>query len=180
MPRGLVLKRPGEPRPVTRPRHRADHDAVTSAGHPRCVGLNVGKRRPEIQRAPAPPPVFEIKARTAAPADTAAITLSPVRPDSDHELSLAAAVDVLDDRPLQPQQPGPYPCSVHVASSSSRFRSSSSQNPRRRAACALFKRSPQPTETSGAPENSGGETEEYNFVPHDGRVPTRRFYLVAI
>ncbi len=29
-------------------------------------------------------------------------------------------------------------------------------------------------------ENSGGETEEYNFVPHDGRVPTQRFYLVAI
>jgi len=44
------------------------------------------------------------------------------------------------------------PCAAHVASSSHRFRSSRSQNRRRRAACALKPHSPQPTVTTGDPE----------------------------
>ena len=66
-PRRLVLERAREPRVVTRPRHRADHDTVATARHPRRFGLHERERRAEIQRAPAPPAVSKIETGTAAP-----------------------------------------------------------------------------------------------------------------
>ena len=115
-PRRLVLERAREPRVVTRPRHRADHDTVATARHPRRFGLHERERRAEIQRAPAPPAVSKIETGTAAPADTAPIMLPPPRPGRHDDLSLIADPHVLDDRPHQAQQPRPYPCAAHVAS----------------------------------------------------------------
>jgi hypothetical protein len=135
-PRSLVFERRGEPGVMTRPRDRTDHDTVTATRHPRRIGLDMGKRRPEVQRAPAPPAVAEIKPRRPSPTDPAAIPLAPARPDRrHHHLPLNAAVDVLDHRPLQTQQPRPCPCAAHVASSSSRFQPSRSRTPRLGAAC---------------------------------------------
>ena len=53
-PRRLILKRPGEPRPMPGPRNRTDDHAVTATAHPLRIGLQERQRRPEIQRAPAP------------------------------------------------------------------------------------------------------------------------------
>jgi hypothetical protein len=137
---------------MARPRHRADHHAVTAARHPRRVGLNERERRAEIQCAPTPAPLTEVKPRAAAPTDPAAIALSPDRPDHDDDLVLRADLHVLHNRLLQAQQPRPYPCSAHVVFRSSRFQSSRSRNPRRGAACALDQPLTSPTETAEAPE----------------------------
>jgi hypothetical protein len=112
----LVLKRTREPRVVTCPRDRADDHAVTPARDPRRVGLHEREGRAEVQRAPAPAPIAEIKPRTAAPADPAAISLPPARPGRHDDLCFIADPHVLDDRPLQTQQARPYPDAAHVAS----------------------------------------------------------------
>ncbi len=135
-PRGLVFERRREPRPMARPRHRADHDAVAPATNPRGVGLDEREGRPEIQRSPAPPTLTKIKPRRPAPAHTAAIALPRAGPGRHHELTLAADPHVLDHRPPQAQQPRPYPDPAHVVSASCRFQPSRSRNPRREAACA--------------------------------------------
>jgi len=75
---------------------------VTATRHPRRLGLDERQRRAEIQRAPAPTTVAEIKPRAATPADPTAITLATMRPDRDHDLSLVADKDVLYDRALKP------------------------------------------------------------------------------
>jgi hypothetical protein len=49
--------------------------------------------------------VTEIKPRTAAPANTATIALSAVRPGGHDDLALFTDPNVLDDRPPQPEQP---------------------------------------------------------------------------
>ena len=150
-PRGLVFEVPRELRAVARPRNRADHHAVTTTTDARRAGLDEGHRRAEIQRAPTPPPLPEIKPRRPTPADPAAITLTPARPHRDDHLPLDADLNVLDDRPLQAQQSAPYPRAAHAASSSLRFRPSSSRNPRRHAACAPLRDSQRPTARAGAP-----------------------------
>jgi len=53
-PRRLVLEGAREARSMTRPRHRAHDHAVHWAAHPRRVRLDIGQRRAEIQRPPAP------------------------------------------------------------------------------------------------------------------------------
>ena len=73
-PRRLVLKGAREPRVVARPRHRADHDTVAAARHPRRVGLDERNRRAEVQRPPATTALAEV----IAPARDAG------RPRSDH------------------------------------------------------------------------------------------------
>ena len=86
-PRGLVLERAREPRVVPGPRHRADHDAVTAARHPRRRGLDERQRRAEIQRTPPTAPVAEVIARAASPTHPAALTLAPDGPDRNDDLS---------------------------------------------------------------------------------------------
>jgi hypothetical protein len=150
-PRRLILKRRGEPRRVARPRHRADDDAVAAAGDTRRVGLDERQRGAEVQRAPAPAALPDVEPRTAPPTHAAAVTVSPAGSGRHDDLSLVADPHVLDDRPPQAKQPGPYPGAAHVASNPSWFQSSTSRNPRRGAACAPIKRSDQPTATAGAP-----------------------------
>jgi hypothetical protein len=138
---------------VPGPRHRADDHAVTGAAHPRRLSLHERERRCEIQRTPATPTLAQVKARTATPAHATTITLQPVRSHGHHDLALIAAVNVLNHHRLQAKQPGPYPCSAHVASASSGFQPSRSRNPRSGAACALPQPLTSPTETTQAPEN---------------------------
>jgi hypothetical protein len=116
MAHGLVLERAREPRAVPGPRNRTDHDAVTAAGHPRRVGLDERQRAAEIQRTPTPAPTAEVIPRAASPADPATLTLAPRRPDRHDDLVLTADLHVLDDRPLDAQQPHPYPELAHVVS----------------------------------------------------------------
>jgi hypothetical protein len=75
---------------MARPRHRAHHDAVAATRHAWRLGLHKRLRAAEIQRAPAPPAVTEVKARTAPATLAAAITLTPRRPDRHDELFLIA------------------------------------------------------------------------------------------
>ncbi len=151
-PRGLILEVARELRAVARPRNHADHHTVTTARDARSGGLHERHRRPEIQRAPTPPALAEIEPRRPSPAEPAAITLPPVRPDGNDHLPLGGDLHVLDDRPLQAQQPAPYPCTAHAANSSSRFQPSTSRNPRRHAACAPYSPFTSPTARAGAPE----------------------------
>jgi hypothetical protein len=57
-PADLILKRACEPRVMPGPRHRADHDTMAAARHPRRVRLHERERRPEIHarhhRRPSP------------------------------------------------------------------------------------------------------------------------------
>jgi hypothetical protein len=118
-PRHLVLEIAREARVVTRPRDRADHHPVTVTAHPRRLGstnASVVPRSSARQRPPAPPALTEIEPRAAAPAHATAITLAPGRADRDDELSLTANLHVLDDRPLDTQQPRPYPDLAHAVS----------------------------------------------------------------
>ena len=96
---------------MPRPRDCADHHAVTATRHPRRLGLDERQRRAEIQRAPAPTTLTQVKPWAAPAAHTAAVTLATMRPDRDHDLSLVAEKDVLHDHALQAQQPRPYCCS---------------------------------------------------------------------
>ena len=48
---------------MARPRDRADDHAMAATRHPRRVGLHERQRRAEIQRAPAPPALPEVKPR---------------------------------------------------------------------------------------------------------------------
>ncbi len=68
----------------------------------------------EVKRPPAPPPLAEVEARRAAPADAAAVALSVVRPDRHHYLPLIVDLDALEDSPLQAEQACPYPFLAHV------------------------------------------------------------------
>ena len=143
-PRRLVLEGAREARSMTRPRHRAHDHAVHWAAHPRRVRLDIGQRRAEIQRPPAPAALAEIEPRTAAPADPAAIQPIKARPGRHDHFSLIAEVDLLDDRGAQPQQPRPYPSSAHVvtASMDSSLREAGTLAARRRA--HRLSRSPHP------------------------------------
>ena len=143
-PRRLVLEGAREARSMTRPRHRAHDHAVHWAAHPRRVRLDIGQRRAEIQRPPAPAALAEIEPRTAAPADPAAIQPIKARPGRHDHFSLIAEVDLLDDRGAQPQQPRPYPSSAHVvtASMDSGLREAGTLAARRRA--HRLNRSPHP------------------------------------
>src|SRR3954466_15413196 len=139
---------------MTRPRHRADHDAVTATRHPRRLRLHGGQRRPEVQRAPAPPALPLIGSRRPAPADPATITLTPIRPGRDDH-SRAVHEHVLNDRPPQPKQPRPYPDPAHVVPPPEHSSPEEAGNPRRGAACAPYTVFTSPTGTAGAPEISG-------------------------
>ena len=115
-PRDLILERAREPRVMPRPRHRADHDTVAPARHPRRPRLNERERRPEVQRTPAPASLAEIETRRSAPAHTTTIPLPPIRPNAHDHPSLAAEPHILDHRSSQPEQPRPYPDTAHAAS----------------------------------------------------------------
>ena len=150
---------------MPRPRHRADHDTVTPAAHPRRLSLNERERRSKIERAPAPASLPEIETRRAAPADTTAIPLAPARPGAHDHLALAADPHVLNHRPLQPKQPRPYPDTAHVASPPRDSSRQEAGNPRSRAACAPSQPLTPPTETSGAPQKGGEHRCRWSLPP---------------
>jgi hypothetical protein len=106
-PRDLILKPAGEPGAVPRPRDRRDDHAVLAAAHTRGFSLDIGERRPEIERPPPTPSITEIEARTPTPANPAPITLPPPRPNRDDYLPLIAAVHVLNNSSGKAKQPGP-------------------------------------------------------------------------
>src|SRR5215210_4235368 len=58
----------------------------------------------------------EIEPWAATPADAAAVTLTPIRPGHDDQLTLVTDPHVLDDGPLQAKQARPYPDAAHVVS----------------------------------------------------------------
>jgi hypothetical protein len=120
-PRDLILKAASEPTVVPGPRHRGHHHTMPTAVDPWRVGLQEAERRAEVQRAPAAATLASVIAPAAAPAHPAAIPLPPRRADRHDHPSLVARRYVLDHRPLQAEQPGPYPDAAHVASASMRF-----------------------------------------------------------
>src|SRR3954470_4733505 len=134
-PRGLILECPGQARPMPRPRHRADHDPMARARDPRRVGLDERRRRAQVQRAPAPPPLAEVEPRRPAPADTKTVALTPVRPGGHDDLARLADPHILDHSPAQPEQPRPYPDTAHVVSppSESSLRTAGNLGGKRRA-----------------------------------------------
>lgn len=82
---------------------------MTTTAHPRQVGFDERHRRAQIQRAPAPAPISEVKAGAAPPADPAAVALAPARPGRHDDLSLIADLHVLNHRSLQAQSPATRP-----------------------------------------------------------------------
>jgi hypothetical protein len=104
---------------MPRPRDRSHDDTMLLAVHARRVGLQVRQRGPQIQRPPAPASLAGILARTAPPADTAAVLLPRARADR-HDDRLQLDADVLDHRSLDPEQQLPYASGAHVASLLSR------------------------------------------------------------
>ena len=106
MAHDLILKRAGEPGVMPGPRDRAHHHAVAPATHPRRLGLDKRKRRPEIQRPPPSTALTQVISRRSAPADPAAITLPPVRLGAHDHLPFIAQPDVLHDRSAQPERCG--------------------------------------------------------------------------
>ena len=114
-PAALVLQRDREAGVMPRPRDRGDDHAMVLAVHARPVGLQVGERRPEVQRPPAPASLAGILARAAPPAHAAAVLLPRARADRHHD-RLQLNADVLDHRPLDPEQHLPYASPAHAAS----------------------------------------------------------------
>ena len=110
-------------------------------------------RTAEIQRPPAPAALAQLKPRRPAPTAPAAIALPPARPRHHDDLSLVADPHILDHRPLQAQQPRPYPCAAHVvcAARSPTLNSGTLEPQRPRPLQALHL---EPTETAGAPQKT--------------------------
>jgi hypothetical protein len=113
-PADLVLERDREPRVVPSPRDRGDNDAMLLAVHPWCVRLEVRERRPEIQRPPPTASLAGVLPRAAAAARPAATLLPRLRSHRHHDRAELDA-DVLDHRPLDPEQHLPYASGAHAA-----------------------------------------------------------------
>jgi hypothetical protein len=115
-PRHLILEGASEAGIVPRPRHRRDHHPVLAAADARRPRLQVGERRAEIQRPPAPAPALTpVIAGATSPTVGAAIPLPRHRADRHHHRPVALHRDVLDNRPVQTEQLLPYPSSAHAA-----------------------------------------------------------------
>ena len=115
-PCGLILKRPGERRVMTRPRNRGDDHSVAPAFHARRLGFDVGLDRTKVQGAPAPSAIAPVIAWAATPADRAAPALPGPRPGRDDDRAVGVEEHVLDHGARQSQQSRPYPYPAHVAS----------------------------------------------------------------
>jgi hypothetical protein len=137
-PAALVLERDGEPRVMPRPRDRGHDHPMVLAVHPRRVGLQIRKRRPEVQRPPAPASLPAILPWAAPPAHAATMHLPRPGADRDHD-RLQLDANVLDHRPLYPEQHLPYASLAHAATAlSRRFLPSEAETVRAPAACALL------------------------------------------
>ena len=144
-PADLVLERDREARVVPGPRHLGDDDAMLLAIHARRVGLHIGERRPEIERPPPPAPLAGIFPRAASTAYPAAVLLPRLRTNRHHDRA-ELDTDVLDHRPLDPEQHLPYASGAHAATAFLLVPDLRSRNRRRTAACA-----PSYPEVGGAP-----------------------------
>jgi hypothetical protein len=114
-PRDLILEAAGEVRVVPRPRDRSDEYTVALAADPGRLGLQVGERRAQIERPPPPATLTPVIARATPPTMRAAIALAGSRADRQHQRPVLLELDVLDDRPTQPEQLLPYASSAHAA-----------------------------------------------------------------
>lgn len=71
--------------------------------------------RAGVERPPAPATLARVIAGTAPPAEPAAGAIAPPEPDRhDERTRRDLKLDVLDDRPLDTEQPRPYPHSAHA------------------------------------------------------------------
>jgi hypothetical protein len=114
-PRRGVLKRPGEPRSMPRPRHRGDHHPMGRATNPGRVGLQEHPHHAKVQPTPAAPALALVIARAAALTDRTAPPAAAGGPHhGDHRVSVLVEDDLLDHGVLDTQQPLPYPCRSHA------------------------------------------------------------------
>ena len=115
-PRRGVLKRPGEPGAMPRPRHRGDHHPMGRAANPGRVGLQEHPHHAKVKPTPAAPALALVIARAAALTDRTAPPAAAGRPHhSDHRVGLLVEHDLLDHGVLDAQQPLPYSCGSHAA-----------------------------------------------------------------
>lgn len=103
---------------VAGPGYGGDDHAVLRAADPWRIGLEVRPGEPEVGCPPAPPSVAPVVAGRAPPTDPAAVPVSPSQPDRDDERAgRLLEPSILDDRPLDTEQVGPYPHPAHAVSS---------------------------------------------------------------
>jgi uncharacterized protein DUF2855 len=133
----LVLELAGERGVVSGPRDRGDDHAVTLAAHAGRVGLEVGERRPEVQRPPTPAAVAQVISRAASPAVRATIELARGRTDRHHQRAAVGELDVLHDSSVETEELLPYASSAHaVTALSCGSATVRSRNRKSTAACA--------------------------------------------
>jgi len=113
-PGDLVVQGPGVAGPMAGPGHGGHDDPVDRAANPGGLGLEVGLRRPEVGRPPAPPPVSRVIARAAPATEPAAVTIAALQPHPhDERAGRLLEHRVLHDRPLDtdhtliPRTPSP-------------------------------------------------------------------------
>ncbi len=152
-PRHQVVEHQRVPRAVTRPRHRDHRRTVLGAVHLRRIRLQPRLHHTEIQTPPATPTLAAVVPR-ATPATTATpprstITRAHMRYQQPR---LIVEVDLLDDRPVDAQQPLPYPYRTHAVPLTWCFLPSTSQKPSQRTACGRSDLRYPPTEASGEPQ----------------------------
>jgi hypothetical protein len=114
-PRDLILELAGERGVVSGPRHRRNDHAVTLAADAGRIGLEIGERRPDVQRPPAPSALTQVVAGAPAPAARTTIELARDRPDRHHQRARVDQLHVLHDSSVQAEQLLPYASSAHVA-----------------------------------------------------------------
>src|SRR5205085_2565178 len=81
----------------------------------RCLGLDVGPKRPQIERPPAPAALAVVIAGSALAADTAATALLGGGSGVDDQDALVGEVDRLHDRARKTAQTSEYAARAHAA-----------------------------------------------------------------
>ena len=102
---GYVVEGQGVPGVVTRPGHvRHDHP-VLGAGHPRCIGLQEGPERAQVQRPPPPSALALVIARAPPPAHPTPTPGAFTGPNpGDQGLLVTVELHPFDQRLLDAQQ----------------------------------------------------------------------------
>src|ERR1017187_6614527 len=121
---------------MPRPRDRRHDNPMLLAEHARRVGLQERERGPQVKRPPPPASLTGILARATPSAHTTTMLLPRARADRHHD-RLELDADVLDHRPLDPEQHLPYASQAHAATVSfTSVPALRSQNRKSTAACA--------------------------------------------
>jgi hypothetical protein len=104
-PGDLFVELPSVPGSVPGPGHRPDRGAMLGAVHPRRIGLQPHRDRPEVQGPPPPASLTPVVPRPPTPERT---TTAPARPPGTHTRDQLAGIlvelDALDDRLLDPRR----------------------------------------------------------------------------